>query len=56
MRRRVDRSYWCEYLEDWVAVKQAYLLSVDEAERDALKEGFGVCDSYKSGDALERRH
>ena len=51
-----NRSYWCEYLTAWIDVKKKWDLTVDQAEVDALKEGFKVCDKYKNGDKLEGRH
>jgi len=51
-----NRTYWCQYLNDWVEIKQKWKLTVDQAEVDALKVGFRVCKKYKSGDALEGRH
>ena len=47
-----NRAYWCEYLENWVKIKQNYGLSIDRVERDALKFGFSVCDKYQIGDRL----
>ena len=51
-----NRSYWCEYLEDWVRVKRKWNLSVDSEEATAIREGFRVCKKYKSGDKLGGRH
>lgn len=51
-----NRSFWCQYLKDWVAVKKKWELSMDQEEVDAVKKGRSVCDKYKSGDALEGRH
>lgn len=51
-----NRTYWCQYLDDWVAIKQRWSLTVDQAEVDALKVGFRVCAKYKAGDKLEGRH
>lgn len=51
-----NRTYWCKYLNDWVAIKKKWALTVDQAEVDALKVGFRVCAKYKSGDKLEGRH
>jgi 5-methylcytosine-specific restriction endonuclease McrA len=50
-----NRSYWCEYLKDWIGIKKQYGLSIDKAERDAIKEGLSLCGKYKSGDALDAR-
>lgn len=51
-----NRSYWCEYLTNWVDVKKKWDLTVDQAEVNALKEGFRVCKKYMNGDKLEGRH
>ena len=51
-----NRSYWCQYLTNWVEVKKKWDLTVDQAEVDALKKGFQVCDKYKNGDKLGGRH
>ncbi len=51
-----NRSYWCRYLGDWIAIKQRWELSIDLAEADALKKGLSVCDKYKSGDHLDGRN
>jgi len=51
-----NRSYWCQYLSDWVAIKQRWELAVDQEEADAIKRGLGVCDRYKSRDHLDGRH
>ncbi len=51
-----NRSYWCQYLGDWIAIKTRWELSVDQAEADALKKGLAVCEKYKSGDHLDGRH
>ena len=51
-----NRSYWCHYLADWIAIKQRWELSIDQAEADAITAGLGVCDLYRSGDRLNGRH
>ncbi len=51
-----NRSYWCQYLADWVAVKKKWGLAMDIKEVDAIKKGRKVCKKYKSGDTLEGRH
>jgi len=51
-----NRSYWCRYLADWIAIKQRWELSIDQAEADAISRGVHVCDLYKSGDHLDGRH
>ena len=39
-----DVSFRCTYVEEWVAIKAAWGLSVDVAERDAIVEVLGGCD------------
>ncbi len=51
-----NRSYWCQYLGDWIAVKQRWDLAMDQAEADAIQSGLRVCKKYKSGDHLDGRH
>ena len=51
-----NRSYWCQYLTDWIQVKLNYSLSVDEDERDSLETGFAVCGLYRIRDAIGGRH
>ncbi|WP_040479504.1 HNH endonuclease family protein [Longispora albida] len=38
-----NRSYWCEYAVNWIAVKKHWALSVTSAERDALKDMLSAC-------------
>jgi hypothetical protein len=38
-----SRSYWCTYAQQYVTVKAAYQLSVDQAEHDALAEMLAAC-------------
>ncbi len=51
-----NRSYWCEYLNNWVEVKVIWGLSMDQAEYDAIVEGLKICGKYKNGDSFEGRH
>jgi len=44
-----SRSYWCQYIKDWVSVKKKWGLSMDQAEVDAVKTGRQICGKYKSG-------
>jgi hypothetical protein len=37
------RDYWCTYAQNYVTVKAAYQLTVDQAEHDALAEMLGTC-------------
>ncbi|GAA1335488.1 HNH endonuclease family protein [Catellatospora bangladeshensis] len=36
-------TYWCTYATDWISVKAAYGLTVDQAEHDALAAMIGRC-------------
>ena len=51
-----NRAYWCEYLDEWVAVKRKWELSMDTQEADAVKGGLVVCDRYKMRDHIDGRH
>jgi len=37
------RGFWCTYAQDYVTVKAAYQLTIDQAEHDALAEMLGTC-------------
>ena len=37
------RSAWCQYAQDWIAVKLQWSLSADPAEVDALREMLDTC-------------
>jgi hypothetical protein len=37
------RGFWCTYAQDYVTVKGAYQLTIDQAEHDALAEMLGTC-------------
>ena len=41
--RPPDEGYWCQYAEDWVAVKVEWALTVTAAEVKALEEMLGKC-------------
>ncbi|TCO55184.1 HNH endonuclease family protein [Actinocrispum wychmicini] len=41
------RTFWCTYAKDYVTVKAAYQLTVDQAEHDALAEMLGTCQEQK---------
>jgi len=47
-----NRSYWCQYLNDWVAVKVKWSLSMDASERDAIQTGLRVCGNYLIRDKI----
>jgi hypothetical protein len=47
-----NRSYWYQYLEDWITVKKEWELSMDQEKVEAVKTGRSVCGKYKSGDAV----
>jgi len=51
-----NRTHWCQYLDDWIAVKQAWGLTVDRAEFNALKTGLKICSKYEAGDHIDGRH
>ncbi|MFF3852140.1 HNH endonuclease family protein [Micromonospora sp. NPDC002575] len=38
-----NRSYWCQYAEDWVTVKHYWRLTVTSAEKAALSDMLGGC-------------
>ena len=37
------RGYWCEYAQDWVAVKHHWELSVTSEEKAALEDMLDTC-------------
>jgi hypothetical protein len=37
------RAYWCQYAQDWIAVKFYWKLTVTKAEKSALAEMLGTC-------------
>ena len=39
------KSYWCVYAIDWITVKNAWQLTVTEAEYAALQEMLNTCDT-----------
>jgi len=51
-----NRAYWCRYLLNWVDIKRRWMLTMDQSEADAVKQGFRVCEKYASGDRLKGRH
>jgi hypothetical protein len=38
-----DRTYWCQYALDWIAVKYFWRLTVTTAEKAALGDMMGAC-------------
>ncbi len=51
-----NRSYWCAYREDWIAIKIEYGLTVDQDAVDAMKIGFANCEKYSKRDAINGLH
>ncbi len=41
--RPPDRSYWCRYARDWIAVKHYWRLTVTSAEKAALGDMIATC-------------
>ena len=42
--RPPDRTYWCRYASDWVAIKNEWGLTATEPEAAALREMLETCD------------
>ncbi|MEV4623416.1 HNH endonuclease family protein [Asanoa sp. NPDC049573] len=38
-----NRSFWCEYAQDWIAVKHYWKLTVTSTEKDALADMLETC-------------
>jgi len=38
-----NHDFWCQYAEDWIAVKHFWALSVTAAEKTALTDMLGTC-------------
>jgi len=38
-----NREFWCEYAQDWIAVKHYWKLTVTSAEKDALADMLETC-------------
>ena len=38
-----DRTYWCAYLDDWIAIKRRWALSMDEVEAKAIDTDLRAC-------------
>lgn len=51
-----NRSYWCEYLNNWVSIKRKWKLSMDKDEAKAVRKGLSVCDKYRIGDKINGKH
>jgi hypothetical protein len=43
-----NRSYWCEYSRNWIAVKFHWQLTITDREKAALKEMLGTCRAQSS--------
>ena len=51
-----NRAYWCTYLNDWIAIKREWKLSVDPDEAASIRKGLRVCERYAKRDHLDGRH
>lgn len=51
-----NRSYWCQYLNDWIDVKRRWGLSMDQEEADTVRKGLKICDRYRIGDKFNGKH
>lgn len=51
-----NRAYWCTYLNDWIAVKREWGLSMDQIEADTIRKGLRVCGKYEKRDHIDGRH
>ena len=40
-----DKSYWCDYVLDWIQIKEKWDLTVTSAEWDAIQQMLTTCDS-----------
>ena len=38
-----NRTYWCQYAVDWIAIKYSWALTVTQGEHDALAEMLNTC-------------
>jgi Protein of unknown function (DUF1524) len=38
-----NHAFWCQYAEDWIAVKRAWALTITVAEKAALTDMLGTC-------------
>jgi hypothetical protein len=43
------RGYWCEYAQNWVAVKRYWQLTVTKDEKATLVDMLGTCQWQRSG-------
>lgn len=48
-----NRSYWCDYLINWIAIKREWSLSMDDAEAKAIRKGLKVCHRYEKRDHID---
>lgn len=51
-----NRAYWCKYLQDWVAIKRKWGLSIDREEYRAIEKGSAVCGRYEMRDRIDGLH
>ena len=51
-----NKAYWCTYLNDWIAIKREWGLSMNRAEADTIRKGLLVCGEYEKRDHIAGRH
>ena len=51
-----NRTYWCQYLNDWIEVKRRWGLSMDPEEADTIRHGLKICGRYRIGDKFDGKH
>lgn len=42
-----NKSYWCEYLDNWISIKVRWNLSVDKKEKDFIINNIKSCKKVK---------
>ena len=48
-----NRAYCRGYLNNWIAIKLEWSLSMDEAEAKAVRKGLKVCDQFTKNDHID---